>query len=246
MISNSHSLDYLDTYIQHFGSPKSHLICFSLGRMACDPVAETTLEFDPIAHLVRPHKLSINPTTSHDILVPSPSSIPSFAFLGSRLVLRLSTHHMSGILSPASWSGTTSCLADAEILVAQFWSVEVPVQELVALQLTCRQQVQSCATLCLPLLVFSSLAQPLQFLVVEDRTLTITSATIAMTRPRCLLQIRPECFLRFVKQDRETWPGRPGKRQLKVHRTFLSLTKGVFTMRIRRISCFPLASLLRG
>ena len=87
--------------------------------------------------------------------------------------------------------------------VTQFWSVNIPVREFVGVA---TNLLLTGSKLCHPVLMSTCCC----FLhvafnpVVEDRTLTTYSATIAMTKPLCFLHIRPECFLHLFKQDQET------------------------------------------
>jgi len=128
-----------------------------------------------------------------------PSGVPHAYCLAS-------LHVPSGLQQP----GAPSVSPDSETcpvwpvpdMGTQFWFVKVHVQELVGAATNSCQQVQSCATLCF--FCLSSCASDFSTPDSGIQNTNHQTATIAMTRPLCFLQTRPECFLLFVKQDQET------------------------------------------
>ena len=87
---------------------------------------------------------------------------------------------------------------------------------------------------------FTPISLHSRHMVVVEQHTNVPSATTALRSP--CFPLLPGCFLLSAKQDQRTWPVRPGTRQPKDHRTFLSLqTPETTTMEIPRSST-PMAT----
>jgi hypothetical protein len=108
------------------------------------------------------------------------------------------------ITSAAPWTARTSPVWLIPDMVTQFWSVKVPVRELVGIATNLPPTGPKLYHSVLLFSCVSFYAHSLFYSGSGRQNTDHQPATIAMTRPLCFLLIHPECFLHFVKQDRET------------------------------------------